>query len=134
MPSAVRLASTLFVAYAVVGLIAGAAYWLLDGRNVVSWLFFGVLLVFAGIYIWIGLSLLRLRRGALFIGRVLGVLTGVGALGLIGSRPQGGQLLLTLLRWAQVVLALSVAVSLFMPGVDKAFKQPRRPARERYSR
>src|ERR1700687_4363900 len=70
-PRAVRIASALFVAYAVLGIIAGLLYWLLRGHSAISWQFIVLLLAIAAVYFVIGVQLLRLRYWALIAARIL---------------------------------------------------------------
>jgi hypothetical protein len=119
------------VSYAVAGIVAGALYWILIGHAIISWPFFVVLLAFAALFFWIGVKLLQLRYWALIAGRILAVWTGVSNLALLSSgRFAVGPPVLTILRLAQVALALAIAIALFLPGVSNAIKKPQPLASE----
>jgi hypothetical protein len=82
-------------------------------------------MAFAAIYFWIGAKLLQLRYWALIVGRIFALWTGVSSLALLAiGRFAVGPPVLTILRLAQVAVVIALAVSLFLPSVSKAIKQP----------
>jgi hypothetical protein len=124
-PRGVRIASALCVGYAVLGLIGGLWYVFLvqDNYTPAQWVvpgLFGVTL-----WLWVGAKLLQLRHWALIAGRVLAVPSVVIFLiALATGRFAVDPPILIALRLGQLAVALALAISLFLPGVTTAFKQP----------
>jgi hypothetical protein len=127
-PRAVRIASGLLIAYGVFGLLAGLSLlvWVQDAyrpsRLVLSGLVGGTL------WVWIGTKLLQFRHWALITGRVLALPAAI--IGLIAFIARGFLVdppILVVLRFGQVALAVAAAITLFSPGVNRAFKQPPDP-------
>jgi hypothetical protein len=109
------------VVYGVLGVISGLTYLLLGGP--VSWTFFVLLPLFTAIYLGIGVKLLQLRYWALIAGRLLGLWLVVSSLTQVGWIV-GGRPVLTLEKVAQFIVAIALAITVFLPAVSKAIKRP----------
>jgi hypothetical protein len=123
LPSAVRVSSTLLVAYGLLSLLVGLADWLLIGP--VSWIFFVALLLVTTMFLAVGVKLLQLRYWAMLAGRLLALWLVVGYLALIATgRFAVISPVLTLARVTQFIVAIALAIAVFLPAVSKAIKRP----------
>jgi peptidoglycan/LPS O-acetylase OafA/YrhL len=123
-PRAVRIAAGLLIAYGVFGLAAILLLlvWQQDAYRpsqlVLPRLVGGTVLV------WIGTKVLQLRRWALITGRVLAVPAAI--FGLIAFIARGFVVdppIVVVLQLLHDALAVAAAITLFSPGVTRAFKQ-----------
>ena len=118
MPLAVRVSSTVLVVYGVLGLVVGVACWLLIGH--VSWTFFVPLLFVTAIFLAVGVKLFQLRYWAMIAGRLLALWLLVSYLALLAvGRFVAGHPLLTLGRVTQLITAIAIAITIFLPAVSK---------------
>ena len=123
MPSAVRVSSSLLVVYGVLYLGVGVADWLLIGP--VSWTFFVPLLLITTMFLAVGFKLFQLRYWAMIAGRLLALWLVIGYLALIAiGRFAAGHPVLTFARVAQLMTAIAIAITVFLPAVSNAIKRP----------
>jgi hypothetical protein len=125
MPRAVRVASALFVAYGVVGLTFVVVNWLLRG-HAFAWTSLTAVLL-AALNFWIAVMLRQLRYWALLVARLLTLWLAAGYITLFATRrfpiePP----IVTLATFADVLITAALVITLFLPGVRKAFPAPRK--------
>jgi hypothetical protein len=110
------------MAYAIFGFLSGVGYPLLVFGNLRWQLVVGSLFG-ATLWLWLGANLLHLRHWALVLGRVLAVLAVIGMILIVVFRRVRWDPAVVVLSLGQLALALAVIISLFSPGVTRAFKQ-----------
>ncbi len=124
MPLPVRVASALFMVNGVIGMIV-AALNVLRGS---SWGSLIVPLLLSALNFLIGVKLLQLRYWALIAGRLVALSGVVGFIGLVlTGRLADASSIVTLQRLAAIIITMAIAITIFLPGVGKAFPTPNKP-------
>lgn len=125
-PGTVRLAASLLVATAVLGIIFVAVNWFLRG-HAFAWSSLPGLLI-ATLNVFVAGKLLQLRYWALMVARILALWLAAGYITLFLSGRFAESLpALTLARLASTIITAALAITLFMPSVRKAFRAPNQP-------
>jgi hypothetical protein len=113
------------VLYGVLGVICGVLYWLLRGHTPISWQLIVLLLAFAALFFVIGVKLLQLQYWALIAGRILALWFAASYVLLLATgRFAVTPPVLTLARVAQFIVAIALAITVFLPAVSKAIRRP----------
>ena len=129
VPKALRIASGLLVAYGVFTFVSIMGYRLLtpDAYGSSRFLVGGFLGLGGTLWILTGANLLKLRHWALTLGRVLSVLAAVIGPIVLARNFAVVPPTVVLIQSVQTALAVAIAISLFLPAVIKAFRQPPDP-------
>jgi len=93
-----------------------------------SWGSLIVPLLLSALNFLIGVKLLQLRYWALIAGRLVALSGVVGFIGLfLTGRLADASSIVTLQRLAAIIITMAIAITIFLPGVGKAFPTPNKP-------